>query len=284
MTTRPPGLAIENVSRHFRGVQALCDVSFALGPGETLALVGPNGAGKSTLVQLISGLDRPSKGTIWLDGVRLDRQSPDRIAGLGVSRSFQTSRVFPALSLWDSLSIGVYAESIRRSATGRPVNAISELLLAFMRPPRWRRRLQTLDQRVEKVLALFGDRLVPRRDQPAFTLSYANRRRLEIARALVAEPRYLLLDEPAAGMNPSETVEISNLLKDIKQLRPSIGILLIEHKLSIVRELADRVIVLNQGKILIEDSPAHALDHPEVVEAYLGRRRRGRHSGDAHLG
>ncbi len=284
MMTRVQGIAVERVSRHYRGVQALHDVSFVLRPGETLALVGPNGAGKSTLVQLISGLDQPSKGQIWLDGVRLDRQSPDRIARLGVSRSFQTSRVFPALSIWDSISIGVYPESINRAGTTRPVNAISELLLAFIRPPRWRRRLQALDQRVESVLELFGDRLAPRRDKPTFSLSYANRRRVEIARALVAEPRYLLLDEPAAGMNPTETVEIANLLKDLKRLRPSLGILLIEHKLSLVRELADRAIVLNQGQILVEDTPAQALDHPDVVEAYLGRRRSNRFSGDAHLG
>jgi branched-chain amino acid transport system ATP-binding protein len=284
MMAHREGISIEHVSRHFDGVRALDDINFVLRPGETLALVGPNGAGKSTLVQLISGIDRPSKGQIWLDNTRLDRRSPERIAALGVTRSFQTSRVFPALSVWDSVSIGVYAQSIKRSDTARSINALGELLLAFVQPPRWRRRLQTLDQRVEKVLELFGDRLAPRRDHPAFSLSYANRRRLEIARALVAGPRYLLLDEPAAGMNPSETIEIGNLLKDLRQLQPSLGILLIEHKLSLVRELADRVIVLNQGEILIEDSPARALDHPEVVEAYLGRRRSARSDGGAHLG
>lgn len=136
----------------------------------------------------------------------------------------------------------------------------------------------------EAALKLFGDRLWPRRDQPALGLSYANRRRLEIARLLAAEPRYLLLDEPSAGMNPTETEELTHLILDLHRTHPDMGILVIEHKLSMVRRIADRVVVLNQGRVLIEDRPDHALDHPEVVEAYLGRARSGANFQDAHHG
>jgi len=131
---------------------------------------------------------------------------------------------------------------------------------------------------------LFGDRLWPRKDQPAFSLSYANRRRLEIARVLAGQPDYVLLDEPAAGMNPTETAELTELLLALRRMRPKLGILVVEHKLSLVRKVADRVMVLNQGRVLAQGDPDHALDHPEVVEAYLGRERRRPNSSDAHLG
>lgn len=278
-------LRLENVSRHYEGVKAVDDVSLALPPGETLALVGPNGAGKSTLIQLISGVASLSSGRIWLDGRRIDKLPPERIARLGVGRSFQTSRVFPALTVWDSVMLGTQARLLSEGrASGRLKNPFGELMASLLHTPGWRRQVQEQETVVHDILQLFGERLWPRRHQPAYTLSYANRRRLEIARVLAGQPDYLLLDEPAAGMNPTETVELTELLLQLRRLHPQLGILVVEHKLSLVRQVADRVIVLNQGQILAEGDPDAALDHPEVVEAYLGRVRARPVSSDAHLG
>jgi len=278
------GIRVQGVSRHFNGVKAVDDVSFTLAPGETLALVGPNGAGKSTLIQLVSGVDRLSSGRIELDGRRIDRLPPERIARLGVGRSFQTSRVFPALTVWDSVMLGTQARLLARPEGGHLSNPLYEMLACLLRPAGWRKRVARQEDMARDTLQLFGDRLWPRRGQPAFSLSYANRRRLEIARVLSGRPDYLLLDEPAAGMNPTETAELTELLLALRRMRPELGILVVEHKLSLVRRVADRVIVLNQGKVLAQGAPDHALDHPEVVEAYLGRVRTRPSSSDAHLG
>lgn len=277
------GLILDKVVRDFGGVRAVDNVSLHLRPGETVALVGPNGAGKSTVVQLISGVDRPTSGTIHLDGRRIDRLAPERIARLGLGRSFQTSRVFPALTVWDSVMIGTHTHLIGGKGGGL-LNPVSEVAGALLNLPFWRRRTGEQERAATEALQLFGDRLWPRRDQPAFSLSYANRRRLEIARVLASRPAYLLLDEPTAGMNPTETGEMTELLEQLPKMFPQIGMLVIEHKLSLVRRIADRVVVLNQGKVLVEDTPDHALDHPEVVEAYIGQARSERRRSDAHLG
>ncbi|RJG06929.1 ABC transporter ATP-binding protein [Noviherbaspirillum cavernae] len=277
------GLVLQGVSRHFDGVKAVDDVSFSLAAGETLALVGPNGAGKSTLIQLISGVERLTHGRIYLGGRRIDRLPPERIARLGLGRSFQTSRVFPALSIWDSVLLGTQAGLLRKP-NGGLVNPLQEALGVLLALPRWRQRVEQQETLAREALQRFGDRLWPRREAPAFSLSYANRRRLEIARVLAGKPDFLLLDEPAAGMNPTETAELTELLLALRQQQPALGILVIEHKLSLVRRVADRVIVLNQGRVLAEGSPDHALNHPEVVEAYLGRQRVRPNATDAHLG
>jgi branched-chain amino acid transport system ATP-binding protein len=277
------GLVLQGVSRHFSGVKAVDDVSFALAPGETLALVGPNGAGKSTLIQLISGIERLTQGSISLGGRRIDRMAPERIARLGLGRSFQTSRVFPALSIWDSVLLGTQAALLRKPGGGL-IDPLREVLGELFRLPGWRRRIEEQEAHAREALQLFGERLWPRRDAPAFSLSYANRRRLEIARVLAGRPDFLLLDEPAAGMNPTETEELTELLLALRQQQPALGILVVEHKLSLVRRVADRVIVLNQGQVLAQGGPDEALDHPEVVEAYLGRQRVRPNATDAHLG
>ncbi|MCL2898734.1 ABC transporter ATP-binding protein [Brenneria tiliae] len=277
------GFIVDAVSRHFAGVKAVDTVSFRLAPGETLALVGPNGAGKSTLIQLLSGVERATSGLIYLNGRRIDRLPPERVARLGVGRSFQTSRVFPALSVWDSVMLGTQT-ALLRQPSGRMINPLSEVLHTLLATRRWRERNAACETAARDALALFGDRLLPRRDAPAFTLSYANRRRLEIARVLAGAPDYLLLDEPAAGMNPTETAELTELIADLRRQRPTLGILVVEHKLSLVRRVADRVIVLNQGRVLAQGTPDEALDHPEVIEAYLGRKRTRPTQSDAHLG
>ncbi|MFW7347528.1 MAG: ABC transporter ATP-binding protein [Pigmentiphaga sp.] len=286
MTTRDEqrGLRVERLSRHFRGVKAVDDVSFAVAPGQTVALVGPNGAGKSTLIQLLSGVEKPSSGHVFLDGRRIDGLAPERIARLGLGRSFQTSRVFPALSVWDSVMLGTQAGLLGRAGSARLVDPLTEIAGELLGLPAWRRRRAEAEERARAALQRFGERLWPRRDQPAYSLSYANRRRLELARVLAARPRFVLFDEPAAGMNPSETAELTDLLLALRAEQPQLGILVVEHKLSLVRRIADQAIVLNQGRILATGTPAEALDHPEVVEAYLGRARRRPVNSDAHLG
>ena len=278
------GLRVERLSRHFRGVKAVDDVSFAVTPGQTVALVGPNGAGKSTLIQLLSGVEKPSSGHVFLDGRRIDGLAPERIARLGLGRSFQTSRVFPALSVWDSVMLGTQAGLLGRAGSARLVDPLTEIAGELLGLPAWRRRRAEAQERARAALQRFGERLWPRRDQPAYSLSYANRRRLELARVLAARPRFVLFDEPAAGMNPSETAELTDLLLALRAEQPQLGILVVEHKLSLVRRIADHAIVLNQGRILATGTPAEALDHPEVVEAYLGRARRRPVNSDAHLG
>lgn len=282
--SKEQGIHVRGVSRHFDGVKAVDDVSFSLRPGETLALVGPNGAGKSTLIQLISGIERLTSGQVWIDDRRIDRLPPERIARLGVGRSFQTSRVFPALSVWDSVMLGTQAQLLRRPHGRYLVNPLYELWAGLVPLRSWQQKEHEQEAVVRETLQLFGERLWPRRHQPAFSLSYANRRRLEIARVLAGRPSYILLDEPAAGMNPTETAELTALLHELRQMQPQLGILVVEHKLSLVRSVADRVIVLNQGQVLAQGDAQQALDHPEVVEAYLGRVRTRPTTSDAHLG
>ncbi len=180
--SRAKGFIVENVSKSFRGVHAVNGVSLHLRPGETVALVGPNGAGKSTLMQLMSGVDRIDAGAILVDGARADGLAPERIAALGVGRTFQTSRVFPALTIWDSVLIGRQLSLLR--GEGRTlIDPLRESLSVLFGLPFWRRRVARQEAVAEATLKLFGDRLWPKREAQASSLSYANRRRLEIARA-----------------------------------------------------------------------------------------------------
>jgi ABC-type branched-subunit amino acid transport system ATPase component len=277
-------LELRDVGVSFGGLRALDGVNFALGRGETLALVGPNGAGKSTLVQIISGFQRPGAGRVLLEGRDVTGAPPEALAALGVARTFQTSRVFPTLSVFDSVMVGAQPALLGvtrgESRGGAALKAVAHALVAPFR--RRDPRLRALEDKAEAVLKLFGERLWPRRDEPAFSLSYANRRRLEIARALLAEPRLLLLDEPTAGMNPTETTELTEVIADLQRARPDLAILLIEHKLDVVRRLARRVVVLNQGQVIADETPQAALSDSRVIEAYLGHGR-GAQAEAAHV-
>ena len=272
--TAVPRLAVAGLARSFGGLKAVDGVSFDLAPGETIAVVGPNGAGKSTLFQLVNGVISADAGSARLDGTELIGLEPEAVAALGVGRTFQTSRVFPALSIWDSVRVGQTPALIGGGRHGRRRDPVTELLAAIgpsrLGGRRGDRRM--LDEKAEAVLRLFGDRLWPRREDRADSLSYANRRRLEIARALVGEPLLLLLDEPTAGMNPTETKELAELIGRITEERPSMSTILVEHKLDVVRNLARRVVVMDMGRVLVEGPPAEVLADLRVIEAYLGKR------------
>lgn len=269
----PGSLVIDRVGRTFGGVVAARDVTFSVRTGEFLAVVGPNGAGKSTLIQMITGFVRPQSGRIVLGGRDLTGLAPEAISSLGIARTFQTSRIFPALTVWDSVLVGTQVHLVGGGRLPRYAGAAREMISVLLHLPDYRRRRLVLEARAEAVIKLFGERLWPRRDEPAYSLSYANRRRLEIARGLVSEPHVLLLDEPTAGMNPTETDELAEVVAELRMARPTLTVVMVEHKLQVVRRLAERCIVMNQGIVIVDGPPDEALADARVIDAYLGTRR-----------
>jgi branched-chain amino acid transport system ATP-binding protein len=272
-------LSIGNLTRHFDGLVAVDHVDLDLAEGELLSVIGPNGAGKTTLFNLISGLDTPDEGRVLLNGRDITGFSAPKLAELGLARTFQHGRVFGNLSVLDNVLVGAHT----RLKAARPSiwrgGALGELALALIQPGSVRREEAALRAEVIEILSLFGDRLIPRLDHPAHSLSYANRRRVEIARALALRPRLLLLDEPTAGMNETETAEIQAIIADLKARGQTI--LLIEHKLAMVMQLSDRVLVMDGGKPIAEGPPEQVRHDPLVIEAYLGHRHAG--SDHAHV-
>jgi ABC-type branched-subunit amino acid transport system ATPase component len=231
--------------------------------GEIVGLIGPNGSGKTTVFNLVTGLYRATAGRIVFDprgdGSReLTALPAHRITALGIARTFQNQRLFNQMTVLENVLVGMHCRT-RAGLTG--------ILLGL---PGTRAERREAQARGRELLGLFGDRLEPRADRPAWTLSYANRRRLEIARALATRPCLLLLDEPAAGMNPTETRE---LMRDIERIRTrGVTILVIEHDMGLVRGVCDRVLALDHGVRIAEGRFEEVRDHPAVLEAYLGRR------------
>lgn len=263
-----PLLQIRGLTRRFAGVVVVDALDLDVAEGELVSLIGPNGAGKTTTFNLIGGLDRADNGEALFAGHRIERRSPETIAALGVARTFQHGRVFANLSVLDNVLVGAHTrlKASRPSLFG--FGPIAELALALIRPRRVREEYTALESEAKEILAQFGDRLLPRLNHPAYSLSYANRRRIEIARALALRPRLLLLDEPTAGMDPTETAEIEALIGALKA--SGLTILLIEHKLDMVMRFSDQVYVLDDGRRIAVGPPAAVREDPAVIEAYLG--------------
>ncbi|MBR0907115.1 ABC transporter ATP-binding protein [Bradyrhizobium liaoningense] len=261
-------LSLRGLTRRFGGLTAVNAIDLDLSKGELISIIGPNGAGKTTLFNLVTGLDRPDGGVVRFEGEDITGLSPERLAAEGIARTFQLGRVFGNLSVMDNVLIGAHTR-LRAVRPAVPViGPLLELGLALLRPGSVKAEEERLREEVRAILARFGERLLPRIDQPAYSLSYANRRRVEIARALALKPRLLLLDEPTAGMNPTETAEMQALVAELKA--EGLTILLIEHKLEMVMRLSDRVIVMDEGKKIAEGPGEKVRRDPKVIEAYLG--------------
>jgi len=272
-------LEVTGLRRHFAGLAAVDGVSFTVGPHEVVSIIGPNGSGKTTTLNLVTGAIPAHGGSIVLDGTRIDVADPARIAEHGIARTFQNGRVFAALSVADNVEVGLHTtlrahrpfHRLSHLVWLRWVALLGELVVAVVGTPAARRERRAIDATVAAEIERFEARLGPRRDDPAYSLSYANRRRTEIARALAPRPKLLVLDEPTAGMNPSETAEVLGQLLELKA--EGQAMLLVEHKLDLVMTVSDRVIVMDGGRIVAQGAPDEVRADPAVIEAYLGRRR-----------
>ncbi|QBD80796.1 ABC transporter ATP-binding protein [Ktedonosporobacter rubrisoli] len=274
-----PLLEVRELVKTFGAVRAVDGISFKIQPGQTVSLIGPNGSGKTSTLNLISGVLKPQGGQILLQDQRIDGLRPERLAELGIARTFQNGRVFGNMSIRDNVLVGMHTQlhaarpfaSLRHIPVLRWISLLGETVMAVVQPPSVRREEEAMLANVQEELKRFEQRLLPRQDRFAYTLSYANRRRTEIARALALRPRLLLLDEPTAGMNPTETAEVLEQLLELRAAGQSM--LLVEHKLDLVMKLSDHVLVMDGGKLIAQGRPEAIQEDERVIETYIGRRR-----------
>jgi len=248
-------LEIHQITRHFGGLCALAGVSFGVENGGVHGLIGPNGAGKTTLINILSGITPATSGSLRLGDLQIESFPAHKVAALGVARTFQNIRLFPALTCLENVIAGQHLVAPR------------PLLPRLMCLPAARRQEAVYQKQSLEILVRVG--LGDRADLPAQHLSYGERRRLEIARALASRPRLLLLDEPVAGMRRQEMLGVAELIRSLAG--EGMTILLIEHNMAFVMELCSRITVLNFGSVITTGSPSEVGIHPEVIEAYLGK-------------
>ncbi|MEX2210462.1 MAG: ABC transporter ATP-binding protein [Gaiellaceae bacterium] len=251
-------LETRKLTKAFGGLTAIDGLDFHVDEGEIVSLIGPNGAGKTTFFNIVTGMIKPDAGEILVEGHDIVGLRPNQVLERGVARTFQNVRLFPNMTVLENVLVGQHTRT--RSGT----------VSAILRTPRFRREEEQARERAKETLAFFGSRLVGYRfGQEAHVLSYANRRRLEIARAMAAEPQLLLLDEPTAGMNPSETQELTELVVKLRDER-GFTICLIEHDMRVVGRVSDRVVVLDYGTKIAEGTYREVATDERVIEAYLG--------------
>jgi ABC-type branched-subunit amino acid transport system ATPase component len=256
-------LEVRAVVKHFGGVYALGGLDLHVDEGEIVSVIGPNGAGKSTLFNIVTGLYPPDEGDIRFAGQSIVGLRPNQITKLGIARTFQNVHLFPNMTVLENAMVGQHC----RTRSG--------VLGAVLQLPSTRREELRIRERAKQALGFFGPRLAGyRQEQPAFALSYANRRRLEMARALATDPKLIMLDEPTAGMNPRETLELRDHIVRMRD-ELQLTVLVIEHDMRVVKGVSDRVIACDYGRKIAEGTYEEVANDPQVIEAYLGTKAVG---------